>query len=269
MPKHTSRLPGQPLQERPWAEPHIPEMLSRALFREPTLARRQRQAQVQVQAQAQRPRVSIQTVEETYSFTHPPTPMYTVSPETEPRFPGIVSPVSPLTPEIQVQSQGNVQGNIQGNNKSITQPQPLQITIEPATPSSEPQHMAHWYFHDQAANHYQEKHVSISTCSAYTTLQPSPGDAEVVAGEERGKGKGKGVRGVRRNAGKSVRKSVKKVKVWLREREEVRGRIRGHLGGMELVIRRGFCGVMERSEIRKEEDEGKEGKRRGGEGRED
>ncbi|EDN97330.1 predicted protein [Sclerotinia sclerotiorum 1980 UF-70] len=151
MPKHTPRLPGQPLQERPWAEPHIPEMLSRTLFREPTLARRQRQAQVQAQAQAQAQR-----------------------------------------PQTQVQSQGNIEGN--------TQHPSLEIILEPATPSSELQPMAHWYFHDQAANHYPEKHVSISTSSAYTTLQLSPRATEVFAGEEQGLGMGKGVWG----AGRSV-----------------------------------------------------------------
>ncbi|APA14330.1 hypothetical protein sscle_12g091000 [Sclerotinia sclerotiorum 1980 UF-70] len=194
MPKHTPRLPGQPLQERPWAEPHIPEMLSRTLFREPTLARRQRQAQVQAQAQAQaqRPQVSIQTIKETYPLVHPPTPIYSVSPESELRLQGIVSPVSPLTPQTQVQSQGNIEGN--------TQHPSLEIILEPATPSSELQPMAHWYFHDQAANHYPEKHVSISTSSAYTTLQLSPRATEVFAGEEQGLGMGKGVWG----AGRSV-----------------------------------------------------------------
>ncbi|KAJ8063613.1 hypothetical protein OCU04_007481 [Sclerotinia nivalis] len=265
MPKHTSRLPGQPLEERPWAEPHIPEMLSRTLFREPTLARRQRQAQLQAQAQAQRPRVSIQTAEETYSLTHPPTPVYTVSPESEPRVLGIVSAISPLTPEIQiqVQSQSQSQGNTESNTQDHAPKNPtLEITLEPATPSSELEPLAHWYFHDQAANHYPEKHVSISTSSAYTTLQLSPHAAEVAAREDGGDGRG--MWGVGRNARKSVRKSVKRVRVWLREREEVRARERVVREGDLVVRERVLEGVVEGAEIRDgEEERNSKGKKKG------
>ncbi|TGO52513.1 hypothetical protein BCON_0140g00270 [Botryotinia convoluta] len=207
MPKQ-NRTPGQPLQERPHLDSHVQQTLNRALFREPTLARRQKQAQVQrrgtlVQRAVQRPHVSIFTESDSDISPLVHTPSFTVSPEDAfaVRGSGVGSPVSPLTPEAlsQIQEQTQEQTQEQAN---------YTLEIEPATPASElePRGGAmytHWYFDHQAANHYDEKHVSMSDRSAFTMMS---------GGLERRRG--------------GVRVSVKRVRTWIREKAEKKERER-------------------------------------------
>ncbi|TEY63922.1 hypothetical protein BOTCAL_0149g00060 [Botryotinia calthae] len=208
MPKQT-RTPGQPLQERPHLDSHVQQALNRALFREPTLARRQKCTQAQrrgthVQRAVQRPHVSIFTESDSDIFSLVHTPSFTVS------------PVSPLTPEAQSREQ---------EQASYT------LEIEPATPASElePRGAAmynHWYFDHQAANHYSEKHVSMSDRSAFTMMS---------GGLERRR--------------RGVRVSVKRVKTWIREmaekKEKERMERRREKKG-ELVVRERVLGCEEK-----------------------
>ncbi|KAK6592543.1 hypothetical protein H4I96_11774 [Botrytis cinerea] len=128
MPKQT-RTPGQPLQERPHLDSHVQQTLNRALFREPTLARRQKGAQVQrrgthVHRAVQRPHVSIFTESDSDIFPLVHTPSFAVSPEDTFAVcaSGVVSPVSPLTPETRSREQEQANYTLE---------------IEPATPASE------------------------------------------------------------------------------------------------------------------------------------
>ncbi|THV49423.1 hypothetical protein BGAL_0196g00210 [Botrytis galanthina] len=211
MPKQT-RTPGQPLQERPHLDSHVQQTLNRTLFREPTLARRQKQAQVQrrgtlVQRAVQRPHVSIFTESDSDIFPLVHTPSFTVSPEDAfaVRGSGVGSPVSPLTPEALSQSQSQSEPQEQGVEQEHAN---YTLEIEPATPASElePRGAAmytHWYFDHQAANHYDEKHVSMSDRSAFTMMS---GGLE------------------RRRRGVWV--SVKRVRTWIREKAEQKERER-------------------------------------------
>ncbi|TGO71366.1 hypothetical protein BELL_0586g00010 [Botrytis elliptica] len=234
MPKQT-RTPGQPLQERPHLESHVQQTLNRALFREPTLARRQKQAQLQrrgtlAQRAVQRPHVSIFTESDSDIFPLVHTPSFTVSPEDAfaVRGSGVGSPVSPLTPEALSQEQTQEQAQEQAN---------YTLKIEPATPASElePRGAAmytHWYFDHQAANHYDEKHVSMSDRSAFTMMS---------GGLERRR--------------RGVRVSVKRVRTWIREKAEKKERERGERRREkkgELVVKERVLGC--------EEKEGCEGK---------
>ncbi|KAF7943453.1 hypothetical protein EAE96_011379 [Botrytis aclada] len=228
MPKQT-RTPGQPLQERPHLDTHVQQTLNRALFREPTLARRQRQTQLQrrgtlVQRAIQRPHVSIFTESDSDLFPLVHTPSFTVSPEDAfaVRASGVGSPVSPLTPEAVSQLQAESQTREQVN---------YTLEIEPATPASElePRGAAmytHWYFDQQAANHYDEKHVSMSDRSAFTMMS---------GGMERRR---RGVRG-----------SVKRVRTWIREKAEKKERERMERGREkkgELVVKERVLGCEEK-----------------------
>ncbi|EMR84376.1 hypothetical protein BcDW1_7001 [Botrytis cinerea BcDW1] len=224
MPKQT-RTPGQPLQERPHLDSHVQQTLNRALFREPTLARRQKGAQVQrrethVHRAVQRPHVSIFTESDSDIFPLVHTPSFAVSPEDTFAVcaSGVVSPVSPLTPETRSREQEQANYTLE---------------IEPATPASElePRGVAtysHWYFDHQAANHYNEKHVSMSDRSAFTMIS---GGLE------------------RRRKGVRVRVSVKRVKTWIREKagkkEKERMERRRERKG-ELVVRERVLGCEEK-----------------------
>ncbi|TGO84038.1 hypothetical protein BPOR_0558g00060 [Botrytis porri] len=61
----------------------------------------------------------------------------------------------------------------------------------------------HWYFDHRAANHYVEKHVSMSDASAFTMMS---------GGLERRR--------------RGVKKSVRRVKTWIREKAEKKERER-------------------------------------------
>ncbi|TGO12409.1 hypothetical protein BTUL_0089g00460 [Botrytis tulipae] len=236
MPKQT-RTPGQPLQERPHLDSHVQQTLNRTLFREPTLARRQKQAQVQrrgtlVQRAVQRPHVSIFTESDSDIFPLVHTPSFTVSPEDAfaVRGSGVGSPVSPLTPEALSQEQTHEQSPERSQEQAN-----YILEIEPATPASElePRGAAmytHWYFDQQAANHYDEKHVSMSDRSAVMMMS---------GGLERRRG---------------VRVSVKRVRTWIRgkaeqkERERVERR-REKKG--ELVVKERVLGCEEKERCEK------------------
>ncbi|KAF7929895.1 uncharacterized protein EAE97_009492 [Botrytis byssoidea] len=232
MPKQT-RTPGQPLLERPHLDSHVQQTLNRTLFREPTLARRQNQAQVQrrgtlVQRAVQRPHVSIFTESDSDIFPLVHTPSFTVSPEDAfaVRGSGVGSPVSPLTPEVLSQEHSPKPSQEQVN---------YTLGIEPATPASELEPCGaamytHWYFDQQAANHYDEKHVSMSDRSAFTMMS---------GGLERRR--------------RGVRVSVKRVRTWIRgkaeqkerERVERRQEKKGELVVKERVL---VCEEKERCE---------------------
>ncbi|ESZ96819.1 hypothetical protein SBOR_2820 [Sclerotinia borealis F-4128] len=192
-------------------------MLSRTLFREGTLVRRQRQ----IQRQRQIPRVSIFTEENVDLISHPTSSAWFsidrgvileetteqeeeedegISPEQETRAQGIVSPVSPLSPDLAVQTQAQAQAHAHAN---------VEIEIEPATPSSELEPHAHWYFNYADANHYHEKHVSIREYEETTNLQLllSP-DASVSREETMGKWE----------KWRSV--GLSRVREWLKKRQE-------------------------------------------------
>ncbi|TGO25193.1 hypothetical protein BPAE_0085g00130 [Botrytis paeoniae] len=228
MPKQT-RTSGQPLRERPHLDTHVQQNLNRALFREPTLARRQKQAQLQrrgtlVQRAVERPHVSIFTESDSDIFPLVHTPSFTVSPEDAfaARVSGVGSPVSPLTPEALSPSQEQANYTLE---------------TEPTTPASElePRGAAmytHWYFDHQAANHYDEKHVSMSDRSAFTMMS---------GGLERRR--------------RGVRVSVKRVRTWIREKAEKKDRERLERRWEkkgELVVKERVLGCEEKEGCEKE-----------------